>query len=122
VDSPASEGSHELIKCGGAALATSPADVLALLETPARHHFHGTHEARYADPRADSAPALWSEAEASEADPLHRLVVEALDRARSPDELASMLGVEPGELRAALTVLEIRGMVRRRGTLIERRG
>jgi DNA processing protein len=125
IDSPASEGSHELIKAGGAALATSPADVLALLETPARHHFHGTHEARYADPGATEPPGLWTEqAEqpvlAAAGDPLQRRVIEALDRACSPDDLAQRLGVGPGELRAALTMLEIRGAVRRRGPLVER--
>ncbi len=128
VDSPASEGSHELIKCGGAALATSPADVLALLETPARHHFHGTHEARYADPAASSPHELWESAgdgqdgqDGHDGGSLEARVVAALDAPRSPDDLAAALDVAPGELRAAITLLEIRGAVRRRGALIERR-
>ena len=125
IDSPASEGSHELVKSGGAALATSPADVLALLETPARHHFYGTHEARYADPAAAEPPELWQEPAGPPqsgpfGSPLERRVIEALDGAYSPDDLAERLGVGPGELRAALTMLEIRGQVRRRGALIER--
>lgn len=131
VDSPSSEGTHELLKAGGAALATSPGDVLSLLETPARHHFHGTHEARYADPAAGADAPLWADgagdasvpvgaAAATAGDPLMGRVLEALDRARSSDELAERLGVEPGALRAALTMLEIRGAVRRRGALIER--
>ncbi|MBK7404139.1 MAG: DNA-protecting protein DprA [Phycisphaerales bacterium] len=130
VDSPASEGTLDLIKGGGAALATSPADVLHLLETPARHHFHDTHEARYADPARAEPRDLWAEtAEPSAADTApdapspsleHRLV-QALDRPRTPDDLAERLGVGPGELRAALTMLEIRGAVVRRAGLLERR-
>ncbi|MCA9287300.1 MAG: DNA-processing protein DprA, partial [Phycisphaerales bacterium] len=59
VDSQASEGTHALLKEGAAMLVTSPGDVLALLETPARHHHAGTHEARYAlfgDASSDGPP------------------------------------------------------------------
>ena len=67
-DSPASQGSNALIKDCQAALVTSPADVIEALETPARHHFMGTHEARYADPtRMDPATdaSLWNESQAA---------------------------------------------------------
>ncbi len=47
IDSPASEGSNELIKKGEAALVAAPGDVLELLESPARHQWRGTHDARY---------------------------------------------------------------------------
>lgn len=129
VDSPASEGTHELIKSGGAALATGPGDVLQLLETPARHHFFGTHESRYADPTATPPDGLWrDEAAAGGAAPavpagsLEARLLGALDKPRSPDDLAARVGAGPAEVRAAVTMLEIRGAVRRRGALLERVG
>jgi DNA processing protein len=129
VDSPASEGTHALLQSGGAALAVSPGDVLELLKTPALHHFRGNHDARYADPTASEPAGLWAGEFASNEvqpslstdDPLQAKLLEALDRARSPDDLATRLGVGPAEVRTAITLLEIRGAVRRVGALIERR-
>ena len=108
VDSPASEGTLELIRKGEAALVTGARDVLEILEGPARHHFEGTHGPRYADP---SVPGVGER---------ERAILEALDRPMSADELVEACGVEPGPLRAALTVLEIQGRVVRRGGLLER--
>jgi DNA processing protein len=127
IDSPASEGTHELIKCGGAALATSPGDVLALLETPARHHFEGTHEARYGDPTAGEPTDLWEGpgttpgGTAPESHGLEARLIQALERPSSTDELAERLASGPAEVRAAITMLEIRGVIRRRGSVIELR-
>ncbi|VAX41106.1 Rossmann fold nucleotide-binding protein Smf possibly involved in DNA uptake [hydrothermal vent metagenome] len=129
VDSPASEGTHTLIKAGGAALATGPGDVLELLETPARHHFVGTHEPRYADATATEPVGLWAgegepttnHSQPTPSDPLQKRLLDILDRARTPDDLATRLGVGPAEVRTAITMLEIQGLIGRRGSLIERR-
>lgn len=126
VDSPASRGSLELIKEGGAALVTEPGDVLALLETPARHTFGGTHAIRYADPgRTPEAlfeePAAPSSQPASPLTPVQQAILNALDEPLTWDELARATGFTPAELRAQVTVLEIQRRVERAGTRIGRR-
>jgi len=110
VDSPASEGTLDLLRRGEAALVTSARDVLELLEPPARHHWAGTHESRYADPAP--APGLGAD---------ERRVLDALDQARTADELVDLTGLSPGPLRAAVTMLEIQGRVTRRAGRLERR-
>ena len=130
VDSPASEGTLRLLRSGGAAVAIGPGDVLNALETPARHHFHDTHEARYADPAAAPDTHLWTgepeagpgAAAAPQMSDVQSRVLEALDQPRTPDELVERLGVGAGEVRTAITMLEIRGTVCRRGTRLERTG
>lgn len=47
VDSPACEGSLELIKSGGAAMVTTPGDIVEHVQQAARHQFMGTHGVRY---------------------------------------------------------------------------
>jgi DNA processing protein len=110
VDSPASEGTLDLLRQGEAALVTSARDVLDILEQPARHHWAGTHESRYADPAR--APALGADEAA---------ILEALDRPMSADELVEASGLAPGPMRAALTLLEIQGRIVRSGGRLERR-
>lgn len=51
VDSPASHGSHQLLKKGEGLLVTEPGDVLDILRQPAGHHHDGTHAVRYAPAR-----------------------------------------------------------------------
>jgi DNA processing protein len=127
VDSPASEGSLALLRAGGAAIAIGPGDVLEALETPARHLYHDTHEARYADPTAKPPSNLWSDGDpearpGAPADPMHARVLEALAEPSTPDTLIETLGLDPAQVRTALTMLEIRGLIRRRGSLLERVG
>lgn len=118
VDSPASWGTHELLKQGGAALVTEPGDVLAILETPARHSFNGSHQDRYADPTR-AADSLFADRVSTGALPLsdvQRAILAALDSPRTLDELAQATGLSPATLRAEVTVLEIQRRVRRAGS------
>lgn len=125
VDSRSAIGSLRLIKDGAAALVTEPGDVLALLESPARHHHGGTHEARYsllsasADEPATPAdsPKLFAEPALSVS---QRAILDALAEALTLDELCHTTGIAPGAVRAELTVLEIQQRVRRVGARFER--
>ncbi|MCA9303070.1 MAG: DNA-processing protein DprA [Phycisphaerales bacterium] len=123
VDAPASAGTNELLK-SGAHLVTEPSDVLEILERDARHLFAGTHHARTADPRTDvplssgvyPRPAVKTDPLAGVTDPVERSIIEGLGEPRTGDELAELLAMTPGEVRAKLTMLEISGRVRRVGS------
>lgn len=130
VDSRTSEGTHELIKKGGALLVTSPADVLELLESPARHHHGGTHEARYAPGLFESAGAGEDRDGAPERasdegggvglTEVQRAILAALESPLTPDQLAAAAALAPERLRVELTLLELRGQVMRSGTVVRR--
>jgi DNA processing protein len=129
VDSASSAGSLDLIKAGGAAMVTHPDDVLAALESPARHAHRGTHEARYAPAQAeltfDSKPTTEPATSKSPRDAAltatQTAILAALDEPRSLDDLARLTQREPGALRADVTVLEIRRRVERKGAMLVRR-
>lgn len=124
VDSPTSDGVHDLLRLGGAHLVSAPAHVLEVLETPARHAHLGTHAARYcpgeealfdgrdAPANAPATPAL---------DGAPARVLAALDTPRSMDDLVDRTGLSAAEVRQAVTMLEIQGRVRRAGSRLERR-
>ena len=132
IDSPASEGSNELIQDGEAALVMSPADVLNLLESPALHLHRGTHTQRYTAPREDlfspdqtdepapangaapSTPPDWMS-------PTQRRIVTALDSPLLFDELVRATGLAAETLMADLTMLEMRRAIARSGSRFERR-
>ena len=129
VDSAASEGSLDLIKSGGAALVTCHTDVLDLLESPARFLHAGVHDARYAPAEVDpDGPAMFeAPPKPVAALPLdltetQRRIVEALSEPRSIDDLARATGLEASRLLADATVLEIRRVVVRSGSMLTRRG
>lgn len=122
VDSPASAGSLELIRSGGAALVTEPAHVLETLEAAARLQHAGTHTSFFqadtshipspapSDTRPILNPATLNECQ--------RTIVEALAEPASIEDIARSSGLEPHRIRAELTMLELRRVVERRGNLI----
>jgi len=122
VDSPSSEGSLGLLRAGGAAIATSPADVIESLESGARHLFEGTHALRFvgADPTGAEGSMLFGAAPGGEMSEASRAVLGALDEAKTLDQVVAETGLGAGEVRSAITSLEIAGRVRRRGGRVER--
>lgn len=138
IDSPSSEGSNMLIRDGGAALVTSPQEVVRILEAPARYLFEGVHEHRYGAP--DAEPGSGSEADAADGasgavgagraaaslelkglSESQLALVNALDEARTIDDLVRITGASVPSLMADATALEIRRVVVRRGNRLARR-
>lgn len=125
VDSASSAGSLDLIKSGGAAMVTHPDDILAALESPARHLHGGTHAARYEPAQGQLAFGEASGGAATPRDatltPAQSQILDALDEPKSFDDLARIVQREVSAIRADITVLEIRRRVERRGSLLARR-
>jgi len=124
IDSPASEGSNHLIRSGGAALVASPADVLDALESAARHHFDGTHAARFAPATEPDSSRPATEPAGLKRAPLNAIqqaILECLDRPRSLEEICGKSGLEAGEVQAQTLLLEVRRLVVRSGGMLERR-
>ncbi len=124
IDSPASEGSNDLIKSGGAALVASPADVLDAIESAARHQFGGTHAARFAPPdgaRGDRASNLPGGPVAASLNETQRSILESLDKPRTLEDICGKTGLEAGEVQAQTLLLEVRRLVVRSGGRLERR-
>lgn len=140
VDSPASAGTHDLLKSGGAAIVTEPGDVLHILETPARHQAAGTHAIRYSDPQRTefepndpptpepTPPEQGGCLVAAETKPHPRIglspaqtaILDALDSPKSRDELVAVTGLSAQQLSAELTLLELQCRVRRVGSRLVR--
>lgn len=124
VDSEASQGSLSLLKDGGAALVMNPGDVLAQLESPARHHHRGSHAARYGpgpgEESADPVPSACAPPDDAALSPEQRVILAALDEPATIDELVMATAIPPHVVRAELTVLEMQRRVRRDGPAIVR--
>lgn len=136
VDSPASEGTLALVRAGGASLVTSPADILQELESPARHTHGGTHAARFGgstlfdsvvtggggagnraagDEHAGGVPPA-----VATLSPSQRALLEALGEPKTFDQLSTELARDAGGLRADVTMLELRRLVKRQGAALVR--
>lgn len=130
VDSPASRGTLELLKSGGAMLVTDPADVVHTLEAAARHVAGGTHAARFTPARAqaddaDAGTSLWGTQSAAGpptilATPSQARILDALAATSTFDQLIAATGFESHRLRAELTLLELAKRVRREGSKYSR--
>lgn len=138
VDSTASRGTHSLIKSGGASLVTDAADVISILEGPARHVHANTHASRFrpvgglAHEVADGLPSDMPDAMSGDRPDVTRAamalgVVELTEVQRriwdqlggggmTLDELWESTGFDVGVLRRELMVLELGRRVRREGT------
>lgn len=133
VDWASAEGTNELLKTGCAAMVTSPRDVIDILENAARHAHAGTHAARARglSTPGDDEGLFTPEASKSREGAAGRATValserqrsiyEAIEDARTLDELVETTGLEAGAILADATMLELKGLIARRGDRFERR-
>ncbi len=131
VDSATSRGANELIKQGGAAIITEPADVIAILEPAGERHHEGAEVSLWKSADPESAARLDELSEAREAHTAPAVMLSArqqqiLDSIGSAgdsatiEQLADRTGLAVADLRAEVTVLELRRRVRRAGSRLER--
>ncbi|HYF14288.1 MAG TPA: DNA-processing protein DprA [Phycisphaerales bacterium] len=127
VDSPASAGTLDLLKQGGAAIVTEPEDVFSILESPARHAFSGTHAARFGplfstgrDTTSSPATPPQEVLSPTPATETQTLILQALQQPRTVDELHLATGLDLAALRGEITMLEIQRLVAREGSRIRR--
>lgn len=122
VDSAASQGSHDLVKSGGAHLVTEPGEVMQLIERPAEHVHSGTHEARYSDPELFATRQPKQEPPGGPAKtmagltPEQTVILEVLESPHTLDQLIARTGRPVAGVRADLTILEIHKRIRRQGS------
>jgi len=110
IDSPASAGSNALLKRGEAAMVTKPEDVLELLEAPTFHIGAGTHETRYEGEQIEAKPTPDLQLTDTQT-----ALLEKLSEPRSFDELCEHSEDDPAQLKADMTMLELKRLVSRRG-------
>jgi len=115
VDSAASEGCLDLLRQGGAMLVREPGDVLEALAAPLEHLRRGSHEDRYIPLDAPVEPVPTCD------DPIQSSILQALTAPMSIDDLLGATRLEAGEARGAITLLEMTGVIERRGGLLQRR-
>ena len=124
VDSHASAGCHKIIQDGWARLVTNIADVLDTLGDAGRILKQGVTATSGGAPGNEentsesASPASLFDAAGSDA---QRGILEALNEARTLDELCELTQLPPATLTSELTLLEIRGSVRREGGVFLRK-
>ncbi len=120
-DSAASQGSHDLLKSGGAHLVTEPGEVIQLIEGPAQHAHQGTHESRFAPADLFTVNEAKRETQSQRAkvvglNPEQAAILELLESAHTLDQLVARTGRPVAALRGDLTILEIHKRIRRQGS------
>lgn len=118
VDAPGSAGCHQIIRDGWATLVTSAGDVLDQLGEAGQLLKVEHEKAEGAKPQAAAGGASLFDSTLTES---QRKIVEALAEPRSLDQVVSWTGLEVGPVTADLTMLEIRGVIQRKGGLFVRR-
>src|SRR5690606_36252900 len=107
VDSPQSEGCHQTLREGWAKLVTNAADVLDSLGEAGEILKAGVAAGR------DDPPAAEASLFEQNLTDSQRAIVGVLHAPRSLDEIAAQTGLAVAAVQADLTMLEIRGAVRR---------
>lgn len=124
VDSPSSTGSLDMLKRGEGQMVTEPGDILAALETPARHLHGGTHASRYVGAAGlfDTDPQPETPAQAAPApNPTAAAVLAVLSDEATFDQIIERTGLTAAAVRSELTMLEIQRRIERRGSTFIRR-
>jgi DNA processing protein len=116
VDSQASAGCHKIIREGWATLVTSPADVLDALGEAGQMLKAGMRQESPED-RGEYPP---QPKELGLNEPQQK-IIEALQGPSSLDQLVAWTGLPVQKVQAELTMLEVRGAVRRQGGLFTRK-
>jgi DNA processing protein len=114
VDSPASVGCHRMLREGWASLVTSPAEVLDALGEAGRVLKEGMMAA---EPGRESEPSLFDAAMSVE----QKALINALDAARTLDDLVGVTGLSVARAQAELTILQVRGFIAKQGSSFVRR-
>jgi len=119
VDSAYAFGCHQIIREGWGRLVTGVSDILDMVggEAPM---LQAAAELAVPSPAAESNN-LPERGGAASSSPTAEKILVMLDEPRSLDEIAAWTGLPAGSVQAELTMLEIRGAVKREGGLFVRR-
>lgn len=120
VDAPASAGCHQIIRDGWATLVTCASDVLDQLGEAGQILKADSNDSPNQSTSGQAAMNNGSLFDQTASDS-QKKIVEALDEPRSLDQLVSWTGFPAGPVQADLTMLEIRGVIQRKGGLFVRK-
>ena len=117
VDAKTSDGCHQMIREGWATLVSNIADVLDALGEAGQVLKANVNASAETDQASEPETVLEQGLSESQ-----QVIVGVVDEPRSLDQIVALSGVAAGQVQADLTVLEIRGALRRQGGLFVRSG